>query len=375
MAEQELQKPAAAPSSPDPVIHVIPEKFYGAALKQKAGKLPPPPPPPTTPVAAAPVPPPVPGVPAKKKRSMLAPILVVLVVLLLGGGTAAFFLLSKKPAPAANVPVVPVPTGPICGDGTCDDAESAAICAADCKEIVNAPSCGDGKCDAAETTASCVADCPAPAAVCGDAKCDATESVAACPSDCRPPEPVPGADSDSDGLTDEEERSVYGTDPNDPNTDKDKYVDLNEVLSLFDPSKPDPALLADNPGIATFTENTLGFTVLRPAGWTSRTDAEAKKVVFSSQGGESVELAVRAKTGTESLSEWFRAAFPENVSAAEPYRTRQGYEAIATADRQTIYVDGGDKVFSVAYILGDRLEIQYKVTFQMIVQSFRLLGR
>jgi photosystem II stability/assembly factor-like uncharacterized protein len=46
-------------------------------------------------------------------------------------------------------------------------------------------------------------------------------------------------DSDSDGLTDEDEISVYGTDPNDPDTDDDGLLDGEEIAIQYD-GCPDP---------------------------------------------------------------------------------------------------------------------------------------
>ena len=46
-------------------------------------------------------------------------------------------------------------------------------------------------------------------------------------------------DSDQDGLTNEEEQ-LYGTDPNNPDTDGDGYSDGAEVRSGYDPLKPSP---------------------------------------------------------------------------------------------------------------------------------------
>lgn len=47
------------------------------------------------------------------------------------------------------------------------------------------------------------------------------------------------ADSDQDGLTDQEEKT-YGTDPNNKDTDNDGYNDGIEVRSGYDPLKPAP---------------------------------------------------------------------------------------------------------------------------------------
>ena len=46
-------------------------------------------------------------------------------------------------------------------------------------------------------------------------------------------------DSDQDGLSDEQEL-LYKTDPNDPDSDNDKYLDGAEVSGGYDPTKPAP---------------------------------------------------------------------------------------------------------------------------------------
>ncbi len=47
-------------------------------------------------------------------------------------------------------------------------------------------------------------------------------------------------DSDQDGLTDWQETEIYHTDPFNPDTDGDSYLDGEEVVSGYDPSKPAP---------------------------------------------------------------------------------------------------------------------------------------
>lgn len=54
-------------------------------------------------------------------------------------------------------------------------------------------------------------------------------------------EAVPKAiDSDSDGLDDTTEVQVYNTDPNNPDTDEDGYLDGNEVRYSFNPNVSAP---------------------------------------------------------------------------------------------------------------------------------------
>ena len=53
-------------------------------------------------------------------------------------------------------------------------------------------------------------------------------------------------------MTDAEETEIYGTNAYVPDTDGDTFVDLNELLNLFNPAKPQPSTLLDNPGVREF---------------------------------------------------------------------------------------------------------------------------
>ncbi len=352
----ELDKPASAqpavPSAAEPVIHVIPEKFYGAALKKKVASMPPSTPPGVT---ALPKPP--------KKRSA-APMIIALLLLVAAAAGGYFFVFGNR---------AQQPPAAVCGDTKCDATESADSCPADCASL---PVCGDTKCDATETYAGCPADCPAPApaptpvpaVVCGDGKCDATESTDSCPADCTPAAPTSSADSDSDGLTDVEETQIYGTNPYNPDTDRDGFVDLNETLNLYDPAKPSPAMLKDNPGIATYSNAALGYAIYRPAAWIA--GESDKQTLFTASSGEFVEVLVQPKERSQSLMDWYLAQAPGvTVSQVEPFTTKQGYDAVLSPDRMTAYVNGGDKVFVVSYNLGSQTELRFRATFRMMIQS------
>lgn len=58
-----------------------------------------------------------------------------------------------------------------------------------------------------------------------------------------PPPPRSGPDTDSDGLTDVEEVTIYKSDPRNPDADGDSFNDGNEVVHLFDPIVKAPAML------------------------------------------------------------------------------------------------------------------------------------
>jgi hypothetical protein len=65
-------------------------------------------------------------------------------------------------------------------------------------------------------------------------------------------------DTDGDGLTDLEEINVYGTDPNNPDTDYDGMPDGWEVMYGLDPLADDSAFDPDHDGISNIDEYNLG---------------------------------------------------------------------------------------------------------------------
>jgi hypothetical protein len=79
-------------------------------------------------------------------------------------------------------------------------------------------------------------------------------------------EPELSKDSDSDGLTDIEEK-MYGTDYRNPDTDGDTFLDGNEVFHRYDPLGIAPSTLLDTGAVKVFSEETLPFTVYYPATW------------------------------------------------------------------------------------------------------------
>lgn len=369
-----LDKPSGASalsSIAEPAIHVIPDEFYGVALKKKAPPLAPPPPP----APAVPQPPKPPVPPARKKKSPAVLIIVILLLIIaIGGGAAWYFFL--RPQPVVKPPVVNAPPKAVCGDNKCDAAESWTTCSADCPQP--GPVCGDGICDSAEGYSTCSADCPKPAPVCGDDKCEAPdETFENCAADCQPPEPAPAADADSDGLTDDEEKNIYQTDILAPDTDGDSFVDLNEVINLFDPAKPRPSMLSDNPGIAAYSNAAQGYKAFRPSSWTLRESGEgATEAYFTAPTGEFIEIMAEPNAEKKPLLDWYLAQVPDvKSSEIQIFKTRGGYDEILSPDRMTAYVAVGDKVLVVSYNLGDQLLIRYKATFQTVVSSLVVTGQ
>ena len=357
-----LEKPPGTPTATPPggapsetVIHVIPDEFYGAALKKRVVEPPKKPAIPVSPTAPKPPVPTAPKPPQPKRRGPLPIIIVVVLLLVVLGGGAAYYFLIYKPGQTVKKPV-----------------QQPAV-----NTNVNAPSepiCGDGKCAASENFASCPVDCPPPGPVCGDNKCEDPETLETCAADCQPAEPVAGLDSDSDGVTDAEETGIYGTDQNNSDSDGDSFVDLNEVLNLFNPAKSRPSMLADNPGVAVYKNTVLGYEIFRPAAWVVSEKGENNmETYFTSSKGEFIEVLTESNDAGKTLMDWYLEQSPGvKSSEVQLFKTLAGYEEILSPDKMTAFVAAGKKVFVISYNLGDSDKVDYKITFKMMVNSLKV---
>lgn len=386
MADNMIEKPPTAKAPEDEVvIHVMPEEFHGGGAVL------------STPTSAAPVAVPVPPklLPVPPQVTVVKPPEAKAAANVAGkGGKGGFGGIVKAPwflpgvigfgvivigaalgmAFWPRTPEVAVVTF-VCGNTQCEEGETIASCPLDCAP---APVCGDAVCDVNETTESCPSDCAAKA--CGNGVCEEFEDVAICAEDCRPVEPQPGVDSDNDGLTDIEETTIYGSSPIEQDTDRDTFVDLNELYNLFDPALPAPAMLANNPGMTVYTNLDYGFSVLMPKLWSVSVSGETKEVTFTAPNAERVVVSVAEKVEGESFKQWYLRTYPplvvtdlENVSI-DSVQTKAGLTMASNGGQDWI---GDDRaIFGVKYVPGENgavpLRLEYKTTFEMMKMSFSI---
>jgi hypothetical protein len=333
-----------------PVIKTMPEKYIGAA----SGK------PPivrevieTKTVAAKA--PPKPGVPkpSQKKSGKRRNIIIISVVVVMSGvGAAAYILFipaPKTPAPVVNQNVnntnnqppitnnPPPPPASVCGNNVVENGE---------------------QCDAGSQNG-------APDSTCS-ATCQTVEVKPALP-------PNTGVDSDSDGLTDIEETTVYGTNPLTAHTDGDTFNDGNEVAHLYDPMKKTPALLKDSSAMKMVVNKTEGYSALAPKAWTTSGDDTAQ-VMVNAPSGEFFEILVTDKPKDQSLVEWYLAMSPGTAANdVLRFKTLQGYDALRSPDRLTTYIDPGNgELYTLAYNFGDKTTLEFRTTYEAFIQSFSL---
>ncbi|PIQ67430.1 hypothetical protein COY25_01395 [Candidatus Uhrbacteria bacterium CG_4_10_14_0_2_um_filter_41_7] len=202
--------------------------------------------------------------------------------------------------------------------------------------------------------------------------------------------PEPGVDTDSDGLTDMEEK-LYGTDHRNPDTDNDSFLDGNEVFHRFDPLSPAPSTLLDTGAVAIYADGqNQKFDVYYPASWrvTPRLNqaGEDVGVQFDSPGATAMKIDILAMEAGVNETDWllkqvealndsqkaelnFKALSVNDFSKGT---TKEGYTAYTSLDQRTVFVMSLTEVHKFSYELGASPTIEYFQTFQMMINSFKL---
>jgi len=179
-------------------------------------------------------------------------------------------------------------------------------------------------------------------------------------------------DSDGDGLTDIEE-ALYNTKKDKPDTDADGYLDGHEVQAGFDPALADKRLV-ESETVKKHSSLTYKYSILYPAVWGIKAlDNTGAQVVFQpSDSKEFIEVIVMENN--DSLVNWYQ----ENVSLKNErpvIENLNGWQSVRTEDRLTVYLSKRQlpMIYIINYNTANLAEINFRTTFNMMVNSFTLL--
>ncbi len=394
--------PAVNPARKLPEIITIPEQFYGVALKLKAltsaerdeaSRIPPPPPPVAKPASII--------RPPEAQRAPWLMIGIVAGVIILSILGFVYFnrdSLFRKQAPVVATVVAPepLPTAPsglsaLGGQGAVSLAWTDAAPNEQGYHIERKEGAGEG-------TFSRITTLPAnstafidvtvqPSAsytyrvvatgVSGDSapsnEAPATTPALPAPEAPKPTFPPGGLDTDSDGLTDAEE-AQYGTNPQKPDTDGDRFLDGNEVFHLYNPAATAPGKLLES-GLVRSQSSPSGWVMYVPATWTSTPDeTDTSRLTLQSGRGERFAVSVESNPSTQELGPWVAARVNQPVESLGEFTTKGGLRGVYSADRMQAWLAWGNAVFHITYDLQSQPFLNFRTTLEMMLNSLSLNG-
>lgn len=181
-----------------------------------------------------------------------------------------------------------------------------------------------------------------------------------------------GPDDDSDGLTNLEEQLIYKSDPLRPDTDSDGFLDGNEVFHLYSPIAPTPVKLLGSGLIQQYDNLEFKYSFFYPSDWKieQATSTTTHEILSRAPSGEFIGLALSDNQKNLALFDWYSREAPNSdITTLEPITIKGGYLALQTANRLTTYVALQGKVLIVNLNIGDKTQIEYRRTYEMVLNS------
>lgn len=182
-------------------------------------------------------------------------------------------------------------------------------------------------------------------------------------------------DSDSDLLTDTEEL-LWGSDPLNSDTDSDGYNDGEEIKNFYNPtiagvgtSKLDQSDL-----VKIYPNSEHGYSIYYPASWRLReSEVEDGGVMFIANTNEFVQVIVE-ENSAEFLTakSWFLAQNPDIDEDGLEEVIIGNWSGIKHPDGLKVYLIYNDYIYTLTMNIGLKTELNYKTTFDMMVNNFRL---
>lgn len=179
-------------------------------------------------------------------------------------------------------------------------------------------------------------------------------------------------DTDHDGLTDLEEQTIYKTNPTQPDSDADGFVDGHEVENLYNPGGFKPVKLEEAGLVSVYANSVFGYRVLVPQTFAhGQTDTDGRDVVFTAQTGEFFAITVHPNTTKVPLLDWYKLHAPQlEGETPVPFVTKQGIKALRSPDSLVVYIARDSIVYELRYDLGLQVEANFLQTFIILQNSF-----
>jgi len=178
-------------------------------------------------------------------------------------------------------------------------------------------------------------------------------------------------DSDSDGLTDDEE-IVLGTDINLVDSDADGYTDLVEINNGYDPLGNN--LLNISKNINKYINTDIGYDLLYPKDWEIQSLNNNQTIIFAAPDGSLIQISVQINTNQQSILGWYENSFSSVTVTYDKLKNTDFWEGIIGEDGLNFYLTDLSRknIYVISYIPIIEDHIAYPNIFRLIIDSLKI---
>ncbi len=176
----------------------------------------------------------------------------------------------------------------------------------------------------------------------------------------------PLLDSDSDGLTDNEEM-VLGTNLELIDSDADNYTDLAEINGGYDPLSSGQLDISKN--INKYINSPIDYELLYPKDWEIQSLNDGRTIIFAAPDGSLIQISVQENSNQQSILGWYENSFSSVTVTYDKLKNSDYWEGIMGEDNLNFYLTDKERqnIYVISYIPAIDGRIAYPNIFQMMI--------
>ncbi len=179
------------------------------------------------------------------------------------------------------------------------------------------------------------------------------------------------ADSDSDGLNDEEE-TILGTSIRLADSDNDTYSDLGELNSGYNPTGS--GKLAADLNLNVYQNKLFSFDLIYPKNWPVKVLNNEATVIFTAPDESLVQISIQDNPTQASILSWYEESFPNVTVAYDKLQDGATWDGIMGEDGFNFYLTDKKRnnIVVVSYIPALEQRLVYPNIFKLIINSLTI---
>jgi hypothetical protein len=186
----------------------------------------------------------------------------------------------------------------------------------------------------------------------------------------------PAPDRDRDTMPDIEE-ALYGTKPGISDTDRDGFLDGQELAHAYNPLEKNSDKIIESGLVKVYNNPTYRYSVLYPASWkVVPLGGSDQEMTFVSDNKEFIEVAIMDNPDALTAIDWYLNQIPAELAGKAERIWANNFMGIKSLDGLNFYLtpNSGDKnfIYQISYMAGSHTHISFPITFQMMIRTFDL---